>query len=370
MPVDAPAGPWGPPHGPVDPSAIVSQPPQPGPGPEHPAPHPGDLPGSWGPQPAAVGPWAPPGNAPDAWGQPDGNAPGPWAPPGNAPDAWGQPGENAPAAWGPPGENGPGTWGPSDGNGPGSWGPPQNVPQEQQWGPPGGNGPTPWGPPNGGQPGEPPPAAPLSWGVTDDAAPPVLASMPGEPEPVPIVETTAPFRRPTFTGPLVLTDQPQGRSSRPEGGPEQPPRPLEHILHAAGPLAPEEAAAVGLGVLDLLAPLHEAGRFHGDLRPETILVGGGGQVTLADPSPASGTSAYTAPEGNVGPAADLWSLGATLFTAVEGRAPAPGAPLTRAGVLAPVLFRLLSGSPRQRLTADELRLDLKTIAAASSSSQP
>ncbi|MGV9309914.1 hypothetical protein ACWENQ_28520 [Nonomuraea sp. NPDC004354] len=201
----------------------------------------------------------------------------------------------------------------------------------------------------------------------------MLASTPGEPDPVPIVETTAPFRRPTFTGPLVLTaspEQPPNKAGRNESAPDQPPRPLEHILHAAGPLAPEEAAAVGLGVLDLLAPLHGAGRFHGDVRPETVLVNGSGAVTLADPAPAPAMSPYSAPEGNVSPAADLWALGATLFTAVEGRAPAPGAPLTRAGALAPVLFRLLSGSPGQRLTADELRLDLKTIAAAATSSRP
>ncbi|MFE3453443.1 hypothetical protein ACFXJ8_31405 [Nonomuraea sp. NPDC059194] len=429
-PADAP---WGASQGPVDPAAIGSHPAQaaqPGQaGPEQPSPHPGGVPGSWGPAPgpegwgpqpnAAPGPWGPPGHtpagsgpsdgngtgpwgppghtpagsgltegngagpwgppahAPAGWGPLEGNGPGPSGPPGHAPAGWGPTNGNGPGPWGPHGGNEPGPWGPPGENGPGPWGPPGHAPAG--WGPPGGNGPGQWappgenGPPPGGNPAEgQPPRASLGWGVTDDAAPPVLAAMPGEPEPepVPIVETTAPFRRPTFTGPLVLTDEPQGKPSRPEAVPEQPPRPLEHILHAAGPLAPEEAAAVGLGVLDLLAPLHDAGHYHGDLRPETILVGGGGQVTLADPAPAQGMSPYTAPEGNVGPAADLWSLGATLFTAVEGRAPAPGAPLTRAGVLAPVLFRLLSGAPRQRLTADELRLDLQAIAAVPTSPQP
>ncbi|MEV4161395.1 hypothetical protein [Nonomuraea dietziae] len=207
--------------------------------------------------------------------------------------------------------------------------------------------------------GPPPSRAAQSWEPAIDAAPPVLAAGHDEPEPPPIVETTAPFRRPAYSGPLVLTEE-QETAAAPRT--ERPPRTLDQLLAEDGLLTPEAAARLGLAVLDRLAAVHGVGGHHGDLRPGSILVGGDDQVRLADPSPAPGLSPYTAPEGGIGPAADLWSLGATLFTAVEGRPPAPGAPLTRAGVLAPVLFRLLSGVPAQRLTADALRLDLRTIA--------
>ena len=64
--------------------------------------------------------------------------------------------------------------------------------------------------------------------------------------------------------------------------------------------------------------------------------------------------------GGVETPADLWSLGATLFAAVEGRPPAPGAPLGQAGALAPILFQLLSGDPARRPGPDTLRQELLT----------
>ncbi|MFC7589757.1 protein kinase [Nonomuraea antimicrobica] len=135
-------------------------------------------------------------------------------------------------------------------------------------------------------------------------------------------------------------------------------RPLEAVIEGSGPLPPAQVAAIGLAVLDRLA---ELGEFHGGVQPGNILVDADGRARLT-PLPRSGTlPAYTAPEGAVTQAADLWSLGATLFAAAEGRPPAPGASLTRAGTLAPVLFRLLSGDPLERPTLDEARLDLLAV---------
>ncbi|NUR86285.1 MAG: hypothetical protein HOY71_19560 [Nonomuraea sp.] len=138
-------------------------------------------------------------------------------------------------------------------------------------------------------------------------------------------------------------------------------RPLESIVGSTGPLPPEQVASIGLAVLDRLAARHECGLRHGDIRPATVLLDQSGHALLAPPA-ASVDPVYTAPEGSTTPASDLWSLGATLFTAVEGHPPAPGAPLNRAGALAPVLFRLLSGDPAQRPTPDILREDLQAIA--------
>ncbi|MGP4098964.1 protein kinase domain-containing protein [Nonomuraea sp. KM90] len=137
-------------------------------------------------------------------------------------------------------------------------------------------------------------------------------------------------------------------------------RPLDAVVAASGPLPPAEVAAIGLAVIDRLAAW---GEFHGGIQPGNVLIDFSGRARLT-PLLRSGTlPAYTAPEGAPTQAADLWSLGATLFTAVEGRPPAPGAPLTRAGALAPVLFRLLSGDPVERPTLDELRRDLLAIVA-------
>lgn len=136
-----------------------------------------------------------------------------------------------------------------------------------------------------------------------------------------------------------------------------------HRRQGVGPAAhAAQVAAIGLAVLDRLA---DWGGFHGGVQPGNVLIDVWGRARLT-PLPGPGTlPAYTAPEGAATQAADLWSLGATLFTAVEGGPPAPGAPLRRAGPLAPVLFQLLSGNPLERPTLDELRRDLLRIASGS-----
>ncbi|TDD34123.1 hypothetical protein E1286_41260 [Nonomuraea terrae] len=135
-------------------------------------------------------------------------------------------------------------------------------------------------------------------------------------------------------------------------------RPLDAVVAASGPLPPAHVAAIGLGVLDGLA----AAGFHGGVQPGNVFLDADGRARLL-PLLHTGTfPAYTAPEAAPTPAADLWSLGATLHTAVEGAPPAPGATLTRADALGPVLLRLLSVDPSRRPTAAELRRELRAIA--------
>ncbi|GAA0949014.1 protein kinase domain-containing protein [Nonomuraea longicatena] len=161
-----------------------------------------------------------------------------------------------------------------------------------------------------------------------------------------------------------------GRRHRPEPQLQEPAVPaegptdraLDQVIGATGPLPPAQVAAIGLAVLDQLTALHARGEHHGDIRPGSILLAPTGRAILAPPLMPNGISAYTAPEGATGPWADLWSLGATLFAAVEGLPPAPGAPLTRAGTLASVLYALLSGDPADRPTPWLLRRDLEIIA--------
>src|SRR3954470_24890111 len=117
------------------------------------------------------------------------------------------------------------------------------------------------------------------------------------------------------------------------------PRTLADVLEAEGPLDPTRAALIGLQVLDGLAAVHAAGVLHRDVKPGNVLFGPDGGAVLADFGVATlqddaavtstglviGSPAFLAPERARGEApttaADLWSLGATLFAAVEGRSP-------------------------------------------------
>ena len=165
-------------------------------------------------------------------------------------------------------------------------------------------------------------------------------------------------------------------------------RSLADIVHSRGPLNTSQAAAVADAVAAALEAAHNAGITHRDVKPGNVLVGEGGQIKLTDFGIARnvsedtmtstgvllGSPAYIAPEVASGspatPAADLWGLGATLFTAVEGGPPydADGDPLETVGAvvhgdvpepspgpLAEVITGLMAKDPAARTPLDELR---------------
>jgi eukaryotic-like serine/threonine-protein kinase len=172
---------------------------------------------------------------------------------------------------------------------------------------------------------------------------------------------------------------------------------LEELVRAEGPLAPERAARLGLGLLDALEAAHRAGIVHRDLKPRNVMVRPDGAPKLADFGIASvqgdprltatglvvGSPAYMAPEQveaqPVSPATDLWALGATLWFAVEGQPPFGGGEYQtlsaivngqprraeRLGPLTPVLARLLIKDPAARATPAELRPLLRQVVAGS-----
>ncbi|EME99636.1 serine/threonine protein kinase [Streptomyces mobaraensis NBRC 13819 = DSM 40847] len=163
-----------------------------------------------------------------------------------------------------------------------------------------------------------------------------------------------------------------------------------------GPLAPEEAARIGRGMIAALRAAHAADVLHRDVKPGNVLLGDDGRVVLTDFGIAHlagnstltktgemvGSIDYIAPErvrgARPGPASDLWALGATLYEAVEGRTPYqrptpvetayaiavdPLEPPLRAGSLTRLIETLLSRDPDLRPPADLVEQILREPAA-------
>ncbi len=161
---------------------------------------------------------------------------------------------------------------------------------------------------------------------------------------------------------------------------------LADAAKAAGRIEPNEAARIGLHVLGALRAAHAVGVLHRDVKPGNVLLAKDGRVLLTDFGIAAiegdssitrtgeivGSIDYLAPErvtgGTPGTASDLWSLGATLYTAVEARSPfrrtspisslqavvndEPPA-LRQSGALGPVITALLRKDPAERPSAQE-----------------
>ena len=158
---------------------------------------------------------------------------------------------------------------------------------------------------------------------------------------------------------------------------------LAELVEERGPLPPRRAAAIGAELLDTLVAAHEAGLVHRDVKPSNVMVSGTGRVRLADFGVAAAlrsgqgsSSPFASPEqaegAAVGAASDLWSLGATLFFAVEGRPPERTSPrpTVRSGPLGPVLSSMMTPSPDERPSPYTLRQMLARVAAGSAASAP
>ncbi|GIM89042.1 serine/threonine-protein kinase [Paractinoplanes toevensis] len=119
-----------------------------------------------------------------------------------------------------------------------------------------------------------------------------------------------------------------------------PSRSLQQVLDESGPLPPARVAGIGLAVMEGLLAVRRAGLLHLDVKPSNVLIANDGRVMLSDFGPAVtaegvralagagiilGSPKYLAPErlldGVALPESDLWSLGATLYHAAEGRPP-------------------------------------------------
>ncbi|CAL9438720.1 Serine_threonine-protein kinase PknD [Streptomyces sp. enrichment culture] len=166
-------------------------------------------------------------------------------------------------------------------------------------------------------------------------------------------------------------------------------RSLADLIREDGPMPPTRAAEIGLAILDVLRAAHDKGILHRDVKPSNVLIADeDGRIVLTDfgiakvegdPSITStgmlvGAPSYISPERArgeaLGPAADLWSLGALLYCCVEGRPPydeggaiatlsavmnSPLKPPRQAGPLAEVITGLLAKAPRDRLDEPRTR---------------
>jgi len=172
-------------------------------------------------------------------------------------------------------------------------------------------------------------------------------------------------------------------------------RSLAQVLREDGPLSPQRAAEIGVVLLHALRTAHASGVLHRDVKPANVMLDDAGRVLLTDFGIATtsgdpsltmmgvllGSPAYMSPERARGeratPASDLWSLGATLYTLVEGEPPYTGEnslavlsavadnrrrPTGQAGALGPVLADLLDAPAGERPDADELARRLRECA--------
>ncbi|GAB3135464.1 hypothetical protein GCM10027161_14830 [Microbispora hainanensis] len=180
-------------------------------------------------------------------------------------------------------------------------------------------------------------------------------------------------------------------------------RSLEQVIDEEGPLPPRLVAEIGYDLLGALRAAHAQDILHRDVKPANVLLTETGRVVLTDFGIAKalgdhaltqtgmviGSPGYTAPERArgeyTGPESDLWSLGATLYFAVEGRPAYERAtvgetlaalmteeadPPAQAGALRPVLDGLLVKDHTARLTPERAAAMLRLIADTPTGSIP
>jgi hypothetical protein len=173
-------------------------------------------------------------------------------------------------------------------------------------------------------------------------------------------------------------------------------RSLADMVIEDGPVAPRAVAKIGIALLGALEVAHAMSVLHRDVKPANVLICADGRCVLTDfgvarmptdvqlttPGMVLGSPHFISPERamgqDFGPPSDLFSLGVTLYTAVEGRPPFDKgdpietmhsvvedepAPPTRSGPLTRVLMGLLEKDPARRFDVHTSRAMLRELLA-------
>jgi serine/threonine protein kinase len=179
---------------------------------------------------------------------------------------------------------------------------------------------------------------------------------------------------------------------------------LAEVLADGTALTSTEVAEIGVQLASALVAAHEAGIVHRDVKPGNILMADGGRakltdfgisratgdVTLTATGEMLGTPTYTSPEvaqgRPAGASSDVFSLGATLYAAVEGTPPFGNGPTAMAlllrivndeirppehtGALMDTLLWMLQHEPADRPSMDEVRRSLAAVTAETITVEP